>query len=207
MEWNYKYYYKNFDMTGIIDLPNDSKVMVCDLIDNMPDFMKQADVLFVDPPCSQGNITSFYTKSDIMNTRNITLFYDSLFTRVKEIEPKHLFIEVFASNYDTFLERSSALFSNINVYDSYYYKNKKNKCWIFHCSNEQIDLCPEIMNIDEENVIKYICSNFAYECIGDLCMGTGLVGKYAFNNGRKFVGTELNKKRLAILLQHINQNK
>lgn len=36
-------------------------------------------------------------------------------------------------------------------------------------------------------------------------MGTGLVGLNAHKNEKKFVGTELNKKRLAILLQRIDE--
>lgn len=193
-------------MRGIINLPNNSKVQVCDLIDQMPEFMKEADVLFIDPPCSQGNLTSFYTKSDILATRKFEIFYNLLFDRISEINPKHLFLEIFASNYDIFLEKAKSKYKNIIIYDSFYYNNRKNKCWIFHCSNEVISLNPTINNIDEEKFIKNICANFDYDCIGDLCMGTGLVGKYAYINNRKFVGTELNKKRLAILLNYIKTN-
>lgn len=42
MEWNYKNYYKNFDMRGIINLPNNSKVQVCDLIDQMPEIHERS---------------------------------------------------------------------------------------------------------------------------------------------------------------------
>jgi hypothetical protein len=201
--WEYGGLYHQHNMDGIIDLPNNSKVQVCDLIDNMPDFMKEADVLFIDPPCSQGNLTSFYTKSDISETRKFDLFYNVLFERILQINPKHLFLEIFASNYEEFLNKAKNIYKNIIIYNSYYYNNRKNKCWIFHCSNEEIKLNPVIDNIDEEKFIKNICTNFNYNCIGDLCMGTGLVGKYAFINNRKFVGTELNKKRLAILINYI----
>jgi hypothetical protein len=34
-------------------------------------------------------------------------------------------------------------------------------------------------------------------------MGMGLVGKYAYLAGKSFVGTELNKKRLAVLVDFI----
>jgi hypothetical protein len=206
MEWNYNNYYKSFDMDGIICLPNDSKLMVCDLIDHMPEFMKEADVLFIDPPCSQGNLTSFYTKSDIYDKKNFIDFYEVLFKRIAEINPRHLFIEIFASNYDVFLDKAKGMYQNIEIYNSFYYNNKKNKCWIFHCSDFPIQLQGALCNIDEEKFIKAICASFSFNCIGDLCMGTGLVGKYAYLNKRKFVGTELNKKRLAILLNFIKNN-
>lgn len=59
------------------------------------------------------------------------------------------------------------------------------------------------LSYNQEKVIRYICNYHSYNCIGDLCMGTGLVGKYAFLNRKKFVGIELNKKRLALLVEFI----
>lgn len=59
--------------------------------------------------------------------------------------------------------------------------------------------------MDEEDVIAWICENVDFNCIGDLCMGRGLVGKHAFNNNKPFVGTELNKKRLAVLVDYITK--
>ena len=59
--------------------------------------------------------------------------------------------------------------------------------------------------MDEENIIEWVCANEEYDCIGDLCMGRGLVGTNAYKNGRRFVGTELNPKRLAVLLERIDK--
>ena len=55
---------------------------------------------------------------------------------------------------------------------------------------------------------KYWFSHEGYDIpilfeIGDLCMGRGLVGVNAYKNGKRFVGTELNHKRLAVLLERI----
>lgn len=201
--WEYKGIYKNYNMEGTICLPNNSKLQVCDLIDTMPDFMREADTLFIDPPCSQGNLTSFYTKNDDITTRSFDIFYRRLFECINEISPKHLFLEIFSSNYNIFLEECNNIYQNIVIYDSFYYNKKSNKCWIFHCSNSPIQKIEDMNNIDEEKVIRYICNYHSYNCIGDLCMGTGLVGKYAFLNRKKFVGIELNKKRLALLVEFI----
>jgi hypothetical protein len=59
--------------------------------------------------------------------------------------------------------------------------------------------------MDEEDIIEWICKNEEYNCIGDLCIGRGLVGINAYKNSKKFVGTELNKKRLSVLLERIIQ--
>lgn len=201
--WEYKGLYKNHNMEGVIHLPNDSKLKVCDLIEEMPEFMKEADTLFIDPPCSQGNLTSFYTKND-SSTKDFLLFYKKLFERIDAIKPRHLFFEIFKSNYELFLEECKKRYSQIEIYESFYYKKKENRCWIFHCSNEPIQRDENLQMIDEEKAIEYICKYHSFSCIGDLCMGTGLVAKYAFLNNKKFVGTELNKKRLAIVVDFIN---
>jgi hypothetical protein len=207
MKWEYKGIYNKYNMKDIIELPNNSKVQVQDLILNMPKFMREADVLFCDPPCSQGNLTSFYTKADQINTQSFTIFYNHLFKRIDEIKPKHLFIEVFKSNKEIFIEECKKRFTYHHIYNSYYYNKPSNKCWVLQYSNHPIPFINEINNIDEEKIIKWICANFNYNCIGDLCMGKGLVGKYAFLSNKKFVGIELNKKRLALLVDFIKNYK
>jgi predicted RNA methylase len=44
-----------------------------------------------------------------------------------------------------------------------------------------------------------------FECVADLCMGRGLTGISAYKLGKKFVGTELNKRRLAVLIDKTSQ--
>ena len=203
-KWEYGEIYKKYDMKGIINLPNNSKVRVCDLILDMPSFMKEADILFCDPPCSKGNLSTFYTKSDKINENNYEIFYNSLFKRIDQINPERLFIEVFKSNINIFLKECEKRFINVSYYNSKYYNNTKNKCWIIQASNKEI-VFPEKENLDEEKFIKWICDELSFTCIGDLCMGMGLVGKYAYLNNKKFVGIELNKKRLALLIDFINR--
>jgi len=201
--WEYGGAYKNHDMDGPIPLPNQSMVQVCDLTKELPEFMKDADVLFIDPPCSKGNIQSFYTKADLGAAVEYGRFSDMLFDHIAAIRPRHLFLELFASNVAEYTDRALRLFSHHIIHSSFYYKKRSNRCWILHFSNEPISLLRDFDDLDEEYFIKKLCHEFDYECIGDLCMGTGLVGKYAYQAGKKFVGTELNKKRLALLVDHI----
>lgn len=204
-KWEYKEIYKKYNMNGIINLSNNSKIKVCDLILEMPKFMKEADIIFCDPPCSQGNLTSFYTKADQQNLNEYKNFYNALFKRIDEINPKLLFLEVFKSNIDLFLKECKKRYIYVNYYNSMYYNNKKNKCWIIQAINKKI-YYSELEGLDEEKIIKWICTNIDFNCIGDLCMGTGLVGKYAYLNNKKFVGIELNKKRLALLVDFIKND-
>ena len=97
-----------------------------------------------------------------------------------------------------------AIYKNILCKQSYYYGNKSQKCNILIFSNEEIPQpLKELPFMDEEKVVEYICKNIEYLCIGDLCMGKGLVGYYSNKYGKKFVGTELNPKRLAVCCERV----
>lgn len=203
--WEYGGIYKNYDMTGIIETGT-GQVMVHDIYEECPEFMKQANCLFVDPPCSVGNLKTFYTKADRTDYKETyEPFVERLFHYIDEIQPEILYIEVFASNKNMIINECQKRYKYISVDDSYYYHNRKNKCWIVRCGKAAEAEHPE-KAMDESCYIKWICKNVDFNCIADPCMGRGLVGYYANLNNKKFVGTELNKKRLAILVDDIKNN-
>ena len=189
------------------NLPNNSVVKVHDIFDALPVFMKRADVIFSDPPYNQALLSNFSNREKIkLSTNNTVLFPDfqkRFFECIDEIKPKKLFIEIGKQYKETFYSECEKRYSYVSIYESTYYHNKKNKCWIIVAEKEHRYY--PFGGIDEEEVIKWICSNLEYECIGDLCMGMGLVGYHSFLNGKSFVGTELNKKRLAVLVDKINK--
>jgi len=204
-KFEYKEFYKKYDMSETIKIGT-GIIKVHDIFDEMPEFMNNADCLFIDPPCSDSNLKAFYTKADLEKRDTIVKFTNRLFELIDEINPKHLFIEVFKSNFDEIFSRLNNRYgTNMVVFDSYYYGKTNNKCWVFYASLEDIDF--DIPFMDEEKVIEHICKNLDFYCIGDLCMGKGLLGFYANKYNKRFVGTELNPKRLACLIEHINQGK
>jgi hypothetical protein len=207
MAWEYGEVYKKYDMSGIINIGTGT-VKVHDIFNPLPDYMKNADVIFSDPPCSEGNLKTFYTKADLEKLKFFEDFQKRFFECVDEIKPKTLFLEVFANNKNSFYNECLKRFKQVIVLDSYYYHNKKNKCWVYYCCDEIDPKIVELLNNrDEQKIIELICKNYNFECIGDLCMGRGLVGYYANKYNRKFVGTELNQKRLAVLIDRINNGK
>lgn len=203
-DWDYGGAWRCHDMTGEIALPNNSRVMVHDLTTGLPEFMRQADTLFIDPPCSTGNLRSFHTKAGQALPYTFDVFEIALFQRIREIAPRHLFLEVFRSNREAFHHQASGMFKNTRMYQSFYYNKPSNQCWVIHATNAGLPDYP-ISGMDEAKIIAWLCANHDYQCIGDLCMGRGLVGKHAFLNGRRFVGTELNHKRLAVLVDFIRR--
>lgn len=203
-DWSYGGAYLRHDMSGEIALPNNSRLMVHDITHGLPDFMRAADTLFIDPPCSTGNLRTFHTKADRDLLYTFSDFEHALFDCVAKIAPRHMFMELFKSNFTVFHERIRGLFTHVAVYESCYYNRPGNKCWVVHASNDPLPDYP-LQGLDEMKIIQWIAKHHGYRCLGDLCMGQGSVGKHAYLNGRRFVGTELNPKRLARLVEFISE--
>ncbi|NNV07140.1 hypothetical protein ETC03_12190 [Geobacillus sp. MMMUD3] len=180
-----------------------SKVAVHDIFNPLPSFMKEADLIFVDPPWNLGNINAFYYKADKEErVESFESFYRRLFECIADIRPNVCYIEIGKQHLADFIIEARKLYRYVTFYNSTYYHNKNNLCYVIRGSNKARK--PSLDGMDEEDIIEWVCENEEYECIGDLCMGRGLVGINAFLNGKRFVGTELNKKRLAVLLEKIS---
>lgn len=207
-DWDYGGAYRKHDMEGEIVLPNQSVVQVCDWIEHLPVFMLRADTLFIDPPWNIGNVNTFYTKADMEHRKlNFLEFTNRLLHRIDEIAPSHLFIEMGKEYLAEYLAECKRRYKHVTFYNSTYYKKRENKCYVIHATKDsKRRRYKELEDLDEEQIIAWLCQHHEYNVIGDLCMGTGLVGKYAYLQGRSFVGTELNKKRLALLVDFIAQN-
>ena len=208
LNWDYGGAYKSLNMEGKIELPNRSTVQVCDWTEWMPEWMKEADTLFIDPPWNMGNVNSFYFKADKeYKPFNFLQFSQSLFSRIDEILPAFLFIEMGKEYLAWYLEQCKARYKYVTFYNSTYYRKRENKCYVIHATNEaKRKRYKKLEDLDEQAIIEWLCKNHQYDCIGDLCMGRGLVGKNAYINGKRFVGTELNQKRLAVLVEFIQKN-
>jgi hypothetical protein len=180
-------------------LSNGSQVAVHDIFKPLPDFMKNADLLFVDPPWNQGNINAFYTKADRTDYRSYTDFVATLFARIREIAPATAYLEIGCRMVDAFYSRLGLLYPVLQRWPVVYYR--KFPTWLIRGSSTPIDY--DFTGIDEARCISLIAQVEEYRIIGDLCMGRGLVGLAAYRAGKPFVGTELNPRRLACLLQKL----
>lgn len=206
-KWEYGGIYRQYDMTGEIVLPNDSRVTVCDWTETLPEFMREADTLFVDPPWNVGNMQTFYTKAEKEHRPfDFAAFSAKLFARIDQIAPKFLFLEMGKEYLGWYLEECRKRFKYVTFYNSTYYGKRENKCYVIHTTNDsKRRRYKELEDMDEADIIAWLCANHDYNCIGDLCMGRGLVGKHAYLAGKRFVGTELNPKRLAVLVDYISK--
>lgn len=184
---------------------NSSRLKVNNIFDPLPEFMHEADLIFVDPPWNLGNLNTFYTKADRSDyQKSFEVFYKRLFECIAEIGPETCYIEVGKEYLSEFIREAKRLYKSVTFYNSSYYHKKDNICYVIRGSSKRKKLSLDYM--DEENIIEWICKNEDYDCIGDPCIGRGLVAVNAWANGRKFVGTELNHKRLSVTIERLVNN-
>lgn len=204
VNWNYgdAYMRHPISLLQTAVFPDGSTLKVHDIFNPLPKFMLQADCLFIDPPWNIGNLTSFYTKANLVNnTADFHCFYKRLFECIKQIHPQTCYVEVGKDYLAEFITEMKQLYRVVTFYNSGYFHKKGNFCYIIRGGEKRVKL--PLDGVDEEDIIAYICKNEAYTCIGDLCMGQGLVAVNAALNNRKFVGTELNPRRLSVTLEKL----
>jgi hypothetical protein len=203
-KWNYRDAYLRHPIgpKQVAVFEDGSCLKVHNIFDQLPGFMKDADLIFVDPPWNLGNLNTFYTKAERQDYQTgFEVFYKRLFECIGEIAPKVCYIEVGKEYLSEFIQETKKLYKQVTFYNSSYYHKRENICYVIRGSSKRVKLPLDYM--DEEDIIAWVCKNEDYQCIGDLCMGQGLVGFHAAKNGKKFVGTELNHKRLSVLLEKL----
>lgn len=205
--YEYGKFYEKYDMQGEIHIGT-GIVQVHDIFNPLPAFMRQADVIFSDPPYNKTALNGYYTKAGLEEKpESFEAFFYRFIECVDIISPRLLCLEVGLAQTDMYIREFSKIYSRMHKVEAWYYGNKNQKCNILFFSNEAFDDCILAMpSMDEEKVIDYLCKNIVYSCIGDLCMGKGLVGYYSNKYGKKFVGTELNPKRLAVCCERVTKN-
>lgn len=199
MEWKYGDAWEGFPIqAGEIWGTELGRVAVHNLFEPLPEFMLDADLIFIDPPWNLGNLNTFYTKAGRSDYQSkFEDFADAVFQRIKDIDPRTCFVEIGNQNAEDWKHRLAAQFPIAQAWPVTYYR--KHPCWILrgsHVSPTRFDYS----GMDEAKVIQHVGAHEDYQVIGDFCMGRGLVGLAAHDSGNRFVGTELNPRRLACLL-------
>lgn len=203
-EWNYGNAYLRHPISDgqIAIFDNGSIVKAHNIFDPLPEFMKQADLIFVDPPWNLGNLNTFYTKAGRTDYQDSFVpFCKRLFECVGEINPRVCYVEVGKEHLADFIIEMRQIYRQVTFFNSSYYHRRENICYVVCGSSRRRKLPLDYM--DEEDIIAWICEHEDYSCIGDLCMGRGLVSVNAYQYGKRFVGTELNPKRLSVLLERL----
>lgn len=208
--WDYGGYEKEYSecFEGETHLDGLGRIIVHDIFDEVPMLYKEADIIFVDPPWNIGNVRSFYTKNDLTETPidNFKAFYTRVFEVIKEVKPRILFIEIGKEYLSDFISECKKQYKYVTFYNSSYYHNSKNKCYVVHATNNfKLSKFKELEDLDEELIIKWICEHIDYDCILDFCLGKGTLAYYSHINNKNYIGGEFNKKRLSVYLKKMDQ--
>jgi len=175
-------------------------VMAHDLYDGLPDFMREADAVFVDPPYNLGLENNFRGRvPGKERSTSFAGFLDVLFSHIAAIKPRLCFVEIGKQQVDTVRERLSRLYPCIDTYPALYYR--KNPCFVLRGSSAHGTI--DYTGMDEQDIIARLCREEAFDVIADLCMGKGATGRYATAAGRPFRGVELNPERLVVLVDYL----
>lgn len=203
LKWQYGDAWEQFPIEAgeVWGIPtNGSKVAAHNIFDPLPGFMLSADLLFVDPPWNQGNLNSFYTKAGRTDHQDsFQPFTETLFQRIHEIHPAVCYIEIGNQYVDEWQERLVAFYPVVQRWPVLYYRKHPTNV----LRGGYLPTAQNYTGMDEADVIAHVGQHETYGAMGDLCMGQGLVGVSAYKAGKPFVGTELNKRRLANLLQKV----
>lgn len=201
-EWNYGDAYRRHPIPAgsRVQFADGSIVQAADLFDDpIPSFLFEADLLCIDPPWTTGNLTSFYTKAGQLARGDFPAFLARLFTVIGQIAPKVCYIEIGKAALADVIVSMRRLYPTVTFYNSMYYRRPANHCYWVRGGPKRIAL--PLDGLDEADIIQWIAAHEDYTCLGDLCMGRGLVGLAAFAAHRRFVGIELNPKRLSVLVE------
>jgi len=173
-----------------------SKIAVSDLRNELP-FKIKTEMIYMDSPWNKGNVNSFITKAEMSNyIDSFEDFMDCLFGQISKIDPSVCYLEIGKQHKENFISRLSALFPCIEEWEIRYYK--KNPCYLLRAGEDITE--QDFTGLDDEvTPLKAIQAEQPLS-VSDLCTGRGLTLLAAHKYGAQFVGTELNKRRLAVAI-------
>lgn len=206
MQYEYGGAYRDYPVDGAHIFPDGSTLAVQSVLSGMPDWMQNADLLFCDPPWNESNLKSFYTKNGQPPEADYTTFFNALFAAIRSISPRTAYVEIGKDHLADVISEMRIRYDHVTFYNSTYYHKPDNLCYVVRGSKSR-RRAPKLDGMDEEDIIRWVCENEDYSCIADPCIGQGLVALYASRAGKRFVGTDINARRLAVARKRVETGK
>ena len=177
-------------------------ISVHDILNSFPEYMLDADLVYSDPPWNLGNANTFHTKNDSgYYINSFSEFYNSFFNLIQKINPLVCYVEIGKQNLKIFQDKISELFPVVQSWEITYYR--KSPCYLIR--GGQLESSFDFTGKDDEQTPLLAIQNESCNCIADLCTGRGLTAVAAYQMGKRFVGTELNKRRLAVTIERVSK--
>jgi hypothetical protein len=185
-----------------IDIATGSKMAVWDLMRGLPSWMAEAQMVYCDPPWSMGNVNAFITKAERKNyIGRFDDFYAVFFRGILEIGPTVCYVEIGRQHREDFVRELRAMFPVVQEWPITYYG--KNHCFLLRGGSES-----QLFDFSGMDDVRTPLAAIEHEpaaVVADPCTGQGLTAVAAYLLGRRFIGTELNCRRLAVAIHRVNK--
>lgn len=176
--------------------------MVHDIMKGAPDIGIPPGMVYCDPPWNLGNANSFITKNNSKNYINkFSQFYEQLFSAIWWYNPTVCYLETGKQHVNDFQSEMKKIFPSVQTWEITYYK--KNTCFLIRGAASPTTA--DYTGKDDGETPLLAIKNENLNCVTDFCAGRGLTAISAFKQGKQFVATELNKRRLAVAIDKITQ--
>ncbi len=178
--------------------PSGSQVSVCDLRGGLPEYVIGADMVYSDPPWSKGNANSFITKAGLHSyVDDYQDFMAALFGRIREIGPAVCYLEIGKQHVADFQARLHDIYPTVQTWEITYYH--KHPCYLVR--GGKTPTSRDYTGLDDEETPEAAIYAERPASVADPCTGRGLTLLAAHRVGTRFLGTELNRRRLAVALE------
>jgi adenine specific DNA methylase Mod len=179
---------------------NGSKITVQSIFNSLPYFFHYVDMLYIDPPWNLSNLNSFYTKAEKSDyIDKFEDFYSVLFKRITEINCRVCYVEIGEQNKNVFFDKMKSIFPCVNIWKVTYYK--KHESYLIRGSVQECVF--DFSGMDDSTTPQKAIEIENINSVGDLCAGRGLTGISAHSQNKIFYGMELNKRRLAVMIDKL----
>lgn len=174
-----------------------SLIAVHDLRNGILDYMRGAEMVYCDPPWSLGNANLFITKAGMSSyIKCFDEFMDALFEGIKAISPRTCYLEIGRQHKNDFIQRLSSLYPVVQEWPITYYR--KHPCFLLRGGWREID--HDFTGLDDEDTPLAAIQAERPRSVADPCTGQGLTLLAAHECGVQFLGSELNRRRLAVAI-------
>lgn len=180
---------------------NKSKLSVCDITKNIPEYMSDIEMLYCDPPWSLGNVNMFNTKAGREKMTGFSQFYKHLFKHIESINPIVTYLEIGKKNLQIYINELYKLYENVQYWEITYYKT--NPCYLIRGSDKKTNY--DYTMLDDADTPFAAIKNENLNTIGDFCTGRGITAIATHKLDKVFYGTEMNKRKLAVCIERCSK--
>jgi len=162
------------------------------------------DLSYIDPPWNSSNLNAFYTKAGKKETRDE--IKNLLIAMIEILIWRHIPI-----NYIEMGKQKLELLTKIieerggivtNIWEVTYYRINPSRLVRFVLDRGKSKCNIDFTGKDDDETPIMAIAGEKCDSVLDLCTGRGLTGRTAHQLGKRFFGVELNKRRLAVLIDY-----